>query len=127
MDPTHEEKEYGILIITNMTLDDFIKVIDAKIQELDVKVKAYLAASTEDIKRYKNATPHELNVAIELHKSFAASLKATLEDLKDICVKRLHKDYMVPTFLVETYIDLARKVTTLHYIKLQPSHLRVAS
>jgi hypothetical protein len=127
MDPTHEEKEHGILIVTNMTLDDFNKVIDAKIAELDEKVNEYLAASTADIKQYKNATPHELNVAIELHKSYAASLKATLEDLKEICIKKLHKDYMVPTFLVETYLELARKVTTLYYVKLQPSHIRVAS
>jgi Asp-tRNA(Asn)/Glu-tRNA(Gln) amidotransferase A subunit family amidase len=110
-----------------MTLDDFNKVIDAKITELNEKVKDYLTASTEDIKQYKNATPHELNVAIELHKSYAASLKAALEDLKEICDKKLHKDYMVPTFLIETFIELARKVTTLHYVKLQPSHVRVAS
>ena len=126
MDLTLDEKQRGILILTDMTYDDFLRVIDAKIDELNHKVKEYIPAATEDIKQVRNVTSHEIDVTIELHKSYVASLKGTLEDLREICKKSLHKDYMVPTLIIETYVDLARKVCTLKYVKLQPTHERIA-
>lgn len=126
MDPTLQEKEHGILIITSMTLDDFMKVIDAKVDELNTKVKEYLPECMADIKQSRNLTPHEIDVTINLHKSYLASIKATMEDLREVCRKNLHKDYMVPSILVETFVDLARKVSSLKYLKMQPSHDRLS-
>jgi len=126
MDPTLQEKEHGILIITSMTLDDFMKVVDAKIDELNTKVKEYLPECEADIRQSRNLTPHEIEVTIDLHKSYLASIKATMEDFREVCKKSLNKDYMVPSLIVETLLDLARKVSSLKYLKMQPSHDRLS-
>ena len=126
MDLTQEEKDRGILILTDMTLSDFYKVIDAKIAELDEKVAKYVAASADDIRNWKHCTPHELNVLVDIHKTYAESTRKGLQELKTIATKNLNKDYMVPGIIVETFVDLARKVSTIHYIKLPASYSRVS-
>ncbi|MFQ3621243.1 MAG: hypothetical protein SNJ78_09920, partial [Spirochaetales bacterium] len=103
-----------------------LKVMDAKISELNDKAKVYMEECIADYHEHKGATPHEIETAIELHKQYIAGLKSTLQDLKDICKKNLHKDYLVPTVIVETFIELSRKMTALKYVKMQPSVVRVA-
>ncbi|MDR1625950.1 MAG: hypothetical protein LBT33_05355 [Spirochaetia bacterium] len=125
MDVTQIEKDHGIQFVSDMTLTDFLKVIDAKTAELDEKIAKYLKDSADDIKNWKNCTPHELTVITNMHKSFANSLRATLEDLKEVATKELHKNFMVPSLIIETFMDLSRKTTALHYLKLQPSHVRM--
>jgi hypothetical protein len=127
MDVTQEEKDRGIQFIADMTLDDFMKVIDAKIGELDGKAEKYMADCQADIGAWKNMTPHQLNVLIDIHKSYIDSARATMQDLKDISTKNLHKDYLVPSLIVETFVDLSRKVSSIAYIKLPNSHIRLAS
>jgi predicted nuclease with TOPRIM domain len=127
MDVTQEEKERGIQFISDMTLDDFMKVINAKLSELNDKAEKYMKECEADIRKWKNLTPHQVNVLIDIHKSYIESARAALEDLKDICTKNLHKDYLVPSLIVETFIDLSRKVATIAYIKLPESHIRLAS
>ena len=114
------------MFISDMTFPDYLKVVDAKIDELDTKAEKYLAACEEDIRRWKNMTPHQLNVLIEIHKTYVDSTRTTLENLKEVATKNLHKDYLVPSLLVETFVDLARKVSTIVYIKLPNSHVRIA-
>lgn len=126
MTVTQDERDRGILVLTYMRLDEFMKVIDAKISELNDKSKVYLEECIADYHQYKGATPHEIETAIELHKLYVANLKNTLQDLKESCKKNLHKDYMVPTLIVETFIELARKVTAIKYVKMQPTVARVA-
>ena len=126
MDLTKKEKDSGIIFIADMNYGDFMKVIDAKIAELNETLKVYIAEVMEDTKSVHNITPHQIDVIIEMHKSYIASLRGTLEDLKEIGRKSLHKDYMVPSLIVETYVELARKVCTLKYIKLQPTYARMA-
>jgi hypothetical protein len=124
MDVTQIEKDHGIQFVSDMTLTDFFKVIDAKTAELDEKMTQYLRDSASDIKNWKNCSPHEISVLTEMHKSYVNSLRTALEELKGVATKQLSKNYMVPSLLIETFMDLARKTTTLHYIKLQPSHAR---
>jgi hypothetical protein len=126
MDVTQIEKDHGIQFVSDMTLADFVKVIDAKAAELDEKAAKYLKDSADDIRNWKNCTPHELNLITSMHKLYADDLKANLQDLKEIATKELNKNYMVPSLIVETFMDIARKITTLHYLKLQPSHVRIA-
>ncbi|GAB4368391.1 MAG: hypothetical protein Kow009_05170 [Spirochaetales bacterium] len=126
MTVTQDERDRGILVLTSMRLDEFMKVIDAKISELNDKAKVYLEECIADYHQYKGATPHEIETAIELHKQYIANLKNMLQDLKETCKKNLHKDYLVPTIIVETFIELARKATALKYVKMQPSVQRVA-
>lgn len=126
MDLTQTEKDSGIAFIADMNYNDFLKVIDAKIAELNEKVKVYIAEVTEDTKKVLNITPHQIDVIIDMHKSYVASLRDTLEDLKEIGQKSLHKDYMVPALIIETYIEIARKVCTLKYLKQQQTYSRTA-
>lgn len=126
MTVTQDERDRGILVLTSMRLDEFMKVIDAKISELNDKSKVYLEECIADYHQYKGATPHEIETAIELHKQYVANLKNMLQDLKDTCKKNLHKDYLVPSLIVETFIELARKATALKYVKMQPTVARVA-
>jgi hypothetical protein len=126
MDVTQIEKDHGVQFISDMTLTDFLKVIDAKLAELDEKVTKYLKDSADDIQNWRNCTPHELTVITDIHKSYAENMKASLEDLKEVATKELSSKYMVPCLIIETFVDLARKVSTIHYVKLQPSHVRLA-
>jgi hypothetical protein len=126
MDVTQIEKDHGVQFISDMTLADFLKVIDAKLAELDEKVTKYLKDNAEDIQNWKNCSPHEITVITDLHKTFAANMKTALEELKDVSTKQLHKNYTVPSLIVETFVDLARKVSTIHYSKLQRSYVRLA-
>lgn len=126
MDVTQDEKDRGILIVTSMTLDDFMHVIDAKISEMNDKIKLYIEECTEDYSHCKSATPHEVATAVELHKAYVAGLKSILTDLKEICKSNLHKDYMVPDLLVESFMEVSRRATALKYIKMQPSHNRIS-
>jgi hypothetical protein len=114
------------MFTSDMTFPDYMKVIDAKIDELDTKAEKYLAACEDDIRQWKNMTPHQLNVLIDIHKTYVESTRATLQDLKEVATKNLHKDYLVPSLLIETFVDLARKVSTISYIKLPNSHVRIA-
>jgi hypothetical protein len=125
MDLTHEEKKRGIRILTSMRLNDFITVIDRKKDELDEKVELYMKECIADYKECKSVTPHEIDTAIELHKAYAMSLGSVLIDMKELCKKNLNKDYMVPTLLIETFMEVARKTTVLKYVKMQPSHDRI--
>ncbi len=127
MDVTKEEKARGIHIITSMTLADFFSVIDKKIDELDEKVALYIQECTDDYHECKLATPYEIETAIELHKTYASSLKGVLLDLKEICKSNLNKNYMVPTLIVEAYMEVARKMTALKYVKMPPSHVRISA
>jgi len=127
MDVTKEEKARGIHIITSMTLADFFSVIDKKIDELDEKVALYIQECTDDYHECKLATPHEIETAIELHKTYASSLRGVLLDLKEICKSNLNKNYMVPTLIVEAYMEISRKMTTLKYVKMPPSHVRISA
>lgn len=127
MDVTKEEKARGIHIITSMTLADFFSVIDKKIEELDEKVDLYIQECTDDYHECKMATPHELETAIELHKAYASSLRGILLDLKEVCKSNLNNNYMVPTLIVEAYMEVARKLTALKYVKMQPSHARISA
>jgi hypothetical protein len=126
MTVTQDERDRGILVLTSMRLDEFMKVIDAKISELNDKSKVYLEECIADYHQYKGATPHEIETAIELHKQYVANLKNMLQDLKETCKKNLHKDYLVPLLIVETFIELARKATAIKYVKMQPTVARVA-
>jgi len=126
MTVTQDERDRGILVLTSMRLDEFMKVIDAKISELNDKSKVYLEECIADYHQYKGATPHEIETAIELHKQYVANLKNMLQDLKETCKKNLHKDYLVPSLIVETFIELARKATAIKYVKMQPTVARVA-
>ena len=125
MDLTQEEKDRGLMFISDMTFPDYLKVIDAKIDELDKKAEIYLAACEEDIRQWKNMTPHQLSVLIDIHKVYIDSTRTTLENLKEIATKNLHKDYLVPSFLIETFVTLARKISSIAYIKLPDSFVRV--
>ena len=125
MDLTQEEKDRGLMFISDMTFPDYLKVIDAKIDELDKKAEKYLASCEEDIRQWKNMTPHQVNVLIDIHKVYVESTRETLQNLKDIATKNLHKDYLVPSLIIETFVDLARKVSTIAYIKLPNSHARI--
>ena len=127
MDVTKDEKARGIHIITSMTLADFFSVIDKKVDELDEKVALYVQECTDDYHECRLATPHEIETAIELHKAYATSLRGILLDLKEVVKSNLHKDYMVPTLLVEAYMEVARKVTALKYVKMPPSHARISA
>jgi hypothetical protein len=126
MDVTQEEKNRGIMFLSDMTLSDFIKVVDAKINELDTKAAKYLKDCDADIRQWKNMTPHQLNVLIDIHKSYVESARAAMQELKEISLKNLHKDYLVPSLIIETFVELARKVSTIAYIKLPQSHIRLA-
>jgi hypothetical protein len=126
MTVTQDERDRGILVLTSMRLDEFMKVIDAKISELNDKSKVYLEECIADYHQYKGATPHEIETAIELHKQYVANLKNMLQDLKETCKKNLHKDYLVPLLIVETFIELARKATAIKYVKMQTTVARVA-
>jgi len=126
MTVTQDERDRGILVLTSMRLDEFMKVIEAKISELNDKSKVYLEECIADYHQYKGATPHEIETAIELHKQYVANLKNMLQDLKETCKKNLHKDYLVPALIVETFIELARKATAIKYVKMQPTVARVA-
>jgi hypothetical protein len=124
MDLTQEEKDRGILIITSMKLDDFYKVIDAKIGELNDKIKIYVQECIEDYSHCKSATPHEVATAVELHKAYVAGLKSMLVDLKEIIKSNLNKDYMVPAMLIESFMEVSRRTTALKYMKMQATHDR---
>lgn len=126
MTVTQDERDRGILVLTSMRLDEFMKVIDAKISELNDKSKVYIEECIADYHEYKGATPHEIETAIELHKAYVAGIKSILTDMKDICKKNLHKDYLVPSLIVETFIEIARRTTALKYVKMQPTVERVA-
>jgi DNA phosphorothioation-dependent restriction protein DptG len=126
MDVTQIEKDHGIQFISDMTLTDFLKLIDAKTTELNEKVAKYLKDSSDDINNWKNCSPHEVSVITDMHKSYTDSMQAALEDLKEVATKSLNKNYTVPCLLIETFMEIARKTTTLHYVKLQPSHVRIA-
>jgi hypothetical protein len=126
MDVTQEEKDRGVVFISDMTVPDFLKVIDAKLDELEKRAEKYLTSCEQDIRQWKNMSPHQLNVLIDIHKTYVEGLRATLRDLKDVATKNLHKDYLVPSLFVETFVDLARKVATIAYIKLPASHVRIA-
>ena len=126
MDLTQDEKDRGLVFISDMTFPDYIKVIDAKIDELDVKAEKYLTACEADIRQWKNMTPHQLNVLIDIHKAYIEGTRVTLQDLKEVATKNLHKDYLVPSLMIETFVDLARKISTIAYIKLPNSHTRIA-
>jgi hypothetical protein len=125
MDLTQDEKQRGIRILTSMRLSDFLTVIDRKTEELDDKVEIYVKECVADYKACKQATPHEIDTAIELHKAYAATLRSILTNLKEICKSNLNKDYMVPALLIETFMEVARRATALKYIKMQPSHDRI--
>ena len=124
MDVTQDEKDHGIMFISDMTFPDYIKAIEAKVAELDKKADKYLTACEADIRQWKNMTPHQLNVLIDLHKAYIDGTRATLNDLKEMATKNLHKDYMVPSLMIETFVDLSRKISTIAYIKLPNSHVR---
>ena len=126
MDVTQEERDHGIVFISDMTLQDFIKVIDAKIDELNTRAKKYFATCDEDIRQWKNMSPHQTNVLIDIHKTYVEAARSGLQDLKEVATKNLHKDYLVPSFLVETFVYLARKVASIAYFKLPASYVRIA-
>jgi hypothetical protein len=126
MDVTQEEKDRGIMFISDMTLQDFLKVVDAKLDELEKRAAKYLATCEQDIRQWKNMSPHQLNVLIDIHNAYVDGARTTLQDLKDVATKNLHKDYLVPSLLVETFLDLSRKVASIVYIKLPGSHIRIA-
>ena len=125
MDVTQEEKDRGITFISDMTFPDYLKVIDAKVDELDKRAQVYLASCEEDIRQWKNMTPHQISVLIDIHKTFIESTRATLQDLKEVATKNLHKDYLVPSLMIETFVNLARKISSIAYIKLPNSHVRL--
>ena len=126
MDVTQSEREHGITFISDMTLQDFFKVIDAKIDELNTRADKYMADCEADIRQWKNMTPHQDSVLIEMHKAYIEAARSTLQELKEVSTKNLHKDYLVPSLFIETFVDLARKVSTIAYIKLPNSHVRIA-
>ena len=119
MDLTQEERDRGILIITSMKLEDFYKVIDAKIAELNDRIKVYVQECVEDYSHCKSATPHEVETAVALHKAYVAGLKNMLLDLQEIIKSNLNKDYMVPEMLIESFMEVARRTTALKYMKMQ--------
>ena len=125
MDVTQEEKDHGVMFISDMTLSDFIKVTDAKIDELNGRADKYLAACEEDIRQWKNMTPYQLSVLIDIHKAFVEETRSTLQTLKEVAIKNLHKDYLVPSLLIETFVGIARRVSSIAYIKLPNSHVRI--
>lgn len=125
METTRDERDRGILIISAMTLKDFLTLIDRKIEEFEDKAAKYLDDCHEDLNQVTDMPEHEIQICVKYHEASIQKYREMLVEFKKISEKNLDDNHMVPRQMVELCVDLARKVTSIRYTKVAPSLVRV--
>lgn len=125
METTRDERERGILIISAMTLKDFLTLIDRKSEEFEDKAAQYMDECREDLNQVTDMPEHEIQICIKYNETMIQKHREMLAELRKISEKNLDDNHMVPRQMVELCVEFARRATSIRYTRIAPSKIRV--